>query len=198
MGTPNIKESIWTKYKVIVEANKEKRKYSGGWSENEPPEIIYDDTCENDTDEDGKLIPYPWEYSNLLSWYWVIDLFGDDWRMVSNLLLVANPEIVFVNERLYYREEFIKNVLTILQNLAKSNFVNQLRPIPQLVKDIATPVYSSKDLMKILDVKESTLRHYRDDGLLDYSKVKDKIWYTQEHLNNFLNKTDIRHKKKTI
>ena len=198
MGTPNIKESIWTKYKEVVEVNKKKRKISGGWNENEPPELIYDDTCENDTDEDGKLIPYPWEYSNLLSKYWVIDLFGDDWRMVNNLLSVAKLEIVFVNEKLYYREQHIIDVLTILQNLAKSNIVNLLRPIPQLVKDIATPVYSSKDLMKLLDVKESTLRRYRDDGLLDYSKVKDKIWYTQEHLNTFLNKTDIRHKKKTI
>lgn len=30
MGIPNIEESIWTKYKKVVEINKEKRKYTDG------------------------------------------------------------------------------------------------------------------------------------------------------------------------
>lgn len=198
MGIPNIEESIWTKYKKVVETNKEKRKYTDGWHENEPPEIIFDETCYDDTDEDGNPINYPWGYSNLLSSLWVQDLFGDDFFMVNTLLKAKEAEIVIVNDNIYYREMYVRDVLQILQTLAKSKIVNILRPMPQIVSGIVSPVYTSKDLMNILDVKESTLRRYRDDGLLDYSKVKDKIWYTQEHLDNFLHKTDIRHKKKTI
>ena len=39
----NIEESIWTKYKPIVEANKEKRKLNGCYVENEPIELIIDE-----------------------------------------------------------------------------------------------------------------------------------------------------------
>lgn len=196
MGIPNIEESIWTKYKKVVETNKEKRKYTDGWHENEPPEIIYDKTCENETDEEGNPIHFPWEFTNLLSGLWVQDLFGDDFFMVNTLLKAKEAEIVFVNNNLYYREMYVRDVLQILQTLAKSKIVNILRPMPQLVSGIVSPVYTSKDLMNILDVKDSTLRKYRDNGDLEYCKFGDKIWYTQEHLNNFLHKTDIRYKKR--
>ncbi|MBD5339947.1 MAG: helix-turn-helix domain-containing protein [Bacteroides sp.] len=184
-------ESIWTRYKPIVEANKEKRKLLGSFSDNEPPELIIEDYTEDYTLPDGAHVEYPWEMRRLLSNQWVHDLFGEDFPIVGILLSVAEMDMVVVNGNIYYRELYIQNVLNILTVLAKTQFVNQLRPLPQTVKDISKPIYTSKDLMAILNVKESTLRGYRDKLLLDYSKCGDKIWYTQENLMDFLKRTNI-------
>lgn len=184
-------ESIWTRYKPIVEVNKEKRKLLGHFSENEPPELIIEDYTDNDTLSDGTPIDYPWEMRRLLSNQWVHDLFGEDFPIVGTLLSVTEMDMVDVEGQIYYREIYIQNVLNILTVLAKTHFVNQLRPLPQIVKDSSKPIYTSKDLMAILNVKESTLRGYRDKLLLDYSKCGDKIWYTQENLMDFLKRTNI-------
>lgn len=184
-------ESIWTRYKPIVEANKEKRKLLGRFSENEPPELVIEDYTEDDILPDGTHVEYPWEMRRLLSYQWVHDLFGEDFPIVGILLSVAEMDMVEVEGQIYYRELYIKNVLNILTVLAKTQFVNHLRPLPQIVKDTYIPIYTSKDLMAILNVKESTLRGYRDKLLLDYSKCGDKIWYTQENLMDFLKRTNI-------
>ena len=184
-------DSIWTRYKPIVEANKEKRKLLGSFSDNEPPELIIEDYTEDYTLPDGAHVEYPWEMRRILSNQWVHDLFGEDFPIVGILLSVAEMDMVVVNGNIYYRELYIQNVLNILTVLAKTQFVNQLRPLPQTVKDISKPIYTSKDLMAILNVKESTLRGYRDKLLLDYSKCGDKIWYTQENLMDFLKRTNI-------
>lgn len=187
----NIEESIWTKYKPIVEANKEKRKLNGCYIENEPIEFILDEVLQNDKDEHGKTIRYPWQMLHLLSKQWVCDLFCEDWQIIEKLLSVRDIDIVEVNGNYYYRESYIQSVLDILTVLAKTQIVNTLRPLPQANKDASKPIYTSKDLMAILNVKESTLRGYRDNLLLDYSKCGDKIWYTQDNLMDFLNKTNI-------
>lgn len=176
----NIKDSIWSKYHHIVEANKAKRKISGTWSENEPQELILDESCINDT---PKL---PWDEYHLLSQQWVNDLFGNDWTTVSTLLIVKENDIVMVGDTLYYRERSIRNCLNVLRCLAKTEIVNELRPLPQMIKESSKPIYTNKDLMNILNVKESTLRSYRDNGLLSYSKQGDKIWYTEDDLMNFI------------
>lgn len=54
-------------------------------------------------------------------------------------------------------------------------------------------VYTTKKMLEILGVKESTLRKYRDDGFLGYSKLGDKIWYTSKQLEDFLNHPKIKH-----
>lgn len=187
----NIEESIWTKYKHIVEANKEKRRLKGDYIENEPTELINDEALQNDTDADGKIIRYPWQMLHLLSKQWVKDLFGEDWQIVEKLLTVKEADLAMVDNTMYYRESYIQSVLDILTVLAKTQLVNTLRPLPQANKDASKPIYTSKDLMAILNVKESTLRGYRDNLLLDYSKCGDKIWYTQDNLMDFLNKTNI-------
>ena len=187
----NIKESIWTKYKPIVEANKERRRLKGCSYDNEPTEIILDEMQINDTDPNGKPIHYPWQVYHLLSKQWVYDLFGDDWQIIEKLLSVREADIVIANGCIYYRESYIQSVLDILTALSKTQFVNYIRPLPQMVKNASKPIYTSKDLMAILNVKESTLRGYRDNLLLDYSKCGDKIWYTEENLMGFLNRTNI-------
>lgn len=41
----------------------------------------------------------------------------------------------------------------------------------------------------MLQVKASTLRRYRDEGYLGYSKVGDKYFYTSEDVDRFLSKS---------
>lgn len=187
----NIDESIWTRFRSIVETNKEKRKLKGDYVENEPTELIIDEALQNDTDADGKVIHYPWQMLHLLSKQWVNDLFGEDWQIVEKLLTVKEADLVMVDNTMYYRESYIQSVLDILTVLAETQLVNTLRSLPQTIKDASKPIYTSKDMMAILNVKESTLRGYRDNLLLDYSKCGDKIWYTQDNLMDFLNKTNI-------
>lgn len=194
MKTPNIEESIWTKYKVVVEENKAKRKHSGMYREDELPELIYDETCENDSFEDGSPAYFPWEFTNLLSLQWVQDLLGMDCDIIFRLLNVEKG-VVKVEGNLYIREQEVQSILSVLKALANTNFVNILRPIPHVDKSVDTsnPVYTSEDLMNLLNVKENTLRGYRDKGYLGYSKCKDKIWYTQKNLDDFLNHPEIIH-----
>lgn len=187
----NIEESIWTKYKTLVEENKAKRKLEGRYNDGEPTELILDEALLTETDPNGKLIKFPWQMYNLLSYYWVCDLFGNDWQIIDKLLYIRDVDIVMVEGNIYYRESYIQSVLDILTALAKTQIVNWLRPLPLVVKDTSKPIYTSRDLMAILNVKESTLRGYRDNLLLDYSKCGDKIWYTQNNLMDFLNRTNI-------
>lgn len=181
---------IWVKFQSHVQENKEKRKLKGFYSPDEPPEVIADEILFNDTYQDGTPINYTEEECHFVSQQWVYDLFGEDWQIVHSLLTVKEPDIAVYNECLYYRASYISNVLDILTVLAKTHIVNMLRPIP-IVSKQSKPIYSSKDLMTILDVGESTLRKYRDNCLLEFSRKGDKIWYTEKHLMDFLNKTNI-------
>ena len=184
-------ETLWAKYNDVAQENKERRKLKGQWRADEPKEFIYDEsTPEAEIMEfDGEppmIIDYDWRYSNLYSQCWVADLFGADFRTIQHLLFIRDIEMVNVGGYIYYRERFISECLEILNLLAKTNIVNILRPLPSVVKENSTPIYTSKELMRILNVKESTLRKYREDGLLGYSKSGDKIWYTQKDLDDFL------------
>lgn len=45
---------------------------------------------------------------------------------------------------------------------------------------------TNEEVKKYLGVGDTTLRKYRDAGLLAYSKVDDKYWYTKKDLDCFL------------
>ena len=101
-----------------------------------------------------------------------------------------------VEGNIYYREQYVRKVLNTLETLAKSQFVNQLRPIPQIVKGSSTPVYNNEDMMRILGVNDATLRKLRNDGWLSHTHVdgSNKYWYTEQDLMDFLNNPNIRYK----
>ena len=186
----NREESIWTKYRHIVEENKEKRRRTGDWSENEAEELIFDKSCEGGCveDEDGGRFYVPWQDTNLLSARWLQDFFGVDWFAVQKLML-TDPNgygLVIVDDVLYYRESSVLRVLEVLRILATSTIVNTLRPIPQIKKETEEPLYTSKDMMRLLNVKESTLSKLRNNFELGYTRFGDKILYTHKDLMNFI------------
>lgn len=188
----NKKDSLHSKYVNIVEANKEKRKLNGTWNENEPEELIFDEKCKNDYDEDGRPIKYHWETTNLLSYQWVCDLFGEDFNTVNTLLSVRDADMVFVDGYLYYREYFIKNILNILQLLSKTKIVESIKKEKQYHPQTDLIVYTDKEVMQLLNIKDTTLRSYRDKGLIGYSTFNDKKWYTQSDIEKFLYNPDLR------
>lgn len=49
-------------------------------------------------------------------------------------------------------------------------------------------VYFNKELSSLLGVSDKTLRQYRNEGLISYSRVDDKFWYTQNDVDEFLQK----------
>lgn len=57
-------------------------------------------------------------------------------------------------------------------------------------------VYNSKDLMDLLGIKAELLRKFRNEGYLSYIQYpnSDKIWYSQQNLEDFLNNPIAQHK----
>ena len=55
-------------------------------------------------------------------------------------------------------------------------------------KSKSLKVYTNKDLLLLLGVSDKQLRQYRNEGLLSYSRVDDKFWYTQDDVDEFLMK----------
>lgn len=194
MCQPNIKDSIITRYAETIEANRKRRQLAGEYSADEPEPLIFDD-C-----EDESQLDVPWQYTNLISLPCIADIFGDDFNSVYKLLMAHPCTPVVYNfddgrQDVYYREADIIRVIEVLTTLAKSNFVNTLRPQFRFVKD-DEPVFSGKDMMNILDIKEERLRKFRDEGYLGYTKYagSDKIWYTKQNLMDFLNNPVAVHK----
>ena len=50
-------------------------------------------------------------------------------------------------------------------------------------------IFSNADILEMLQIKTSTMRKYRDEGYLGYSKVGDKYFYTVDDVNRFLEKS---------
>ena len=50
-------------------------------------------------------------------------------------------------------------------------------------------IFSNADILEMLQIKTSTLRKYRDEGYLGYSKWGDKYFYTVDDVNRFLEKS---------
>ena len=68
------------------------------------------------------------------------------------------------------------------------------------LSNVSLKVYSSEALAELLGIGERTLRKYREEGLISYSRVGDKIFYSDEDIRSFLlkNHVDAFHYKKEI
>lgn len=47
-------------------------------------------------------------------------------------------------------------------------------------------IYNNNEIKNLLGVQDKLLKKYRDDGLLAYSQVGDKYWYTEKDIDQFL------------
>ena len=61
--------------------------------------------------------------------------------------------------------------------------------VHRLNSDSGLRIYNNKQVSELLNISEKVLCRYRFDGLLDYSRDGDKYWYTQDDIDNFLDRT---------
>ena len=47
-------------------------------------------------------------------------------------------------------------------------------------------LYTNKSLKELLGVGDKLIKQYRDNGLLSFTQVGDKFWYSQEDVHKFL------------
>ena len=65
--------------------------------------------------------------------------------------------------------------------------INALRSdIQNLKVEPSKPFYNNNEIKDILGIGDKLLKKYRDDGLLGFSQVNDKYWYTKEDIVHFL------------
>lgn len=50
------------------------------------------------------------------------------------------------------------------------------------------PLYTNKTLLDLLQINQRTLKRYRDEGYIGFSKVGDKFYYTADDVKKFLSK----------
>ena len=56
-------------------------------------------------------------------------------------------------------------------------------------RSVEKRIFSNADMLELLQIKTSTLRRYRDEGYLGFSKVGDKYFYTAEDVSRFLERS---------
>ena len=68
------------------------------------------------------------------------------------------------------------------------DFCNAVSALKSMVTRVlqCKPIYNNKEMKAILGVSDKLLMKYRNDGLLAYSQVGDKFWYTQQDLDDFI------------
>ena len=80
-----------------------------------------------------------------------------------------------------------KDAQTIPNEANTENNITRL--IEKAAKKLAATahhVYDNKGLMEYLNIGDKLLKKLRDEGLIGYSHLGDKYWYTQTDVDKFL------------
>ena len=74
-----------------------------------------------------------------------------------------------------------------------NTLINEIKELRREVVELKSSVnpsvqiYTTKQVQEILHVNEKLIKKYRDNGLLGFSRMGDKYWYTQDDINKFIN-----------
>ena len=85
-----------------------------------------------------------------------------------------NKEFILIEKDVW--ESVCSRVTALSQKIRAYEQTHQ--PVPQY--------YNNKELQQLLSVEDKLIRKFRDTGLLAYTKVGDKYWYSQEDILDFL------------
>lgn len=79
-------------------------------------------------------------------------------------------------------------VLVPMDNLVA--LAEEVKALKEGLKSIVTvspkQLYTNKSLKELLGVGDKLIKQYRDNGLLSFTQVGDKFWYSQEDVHKFL------------
>lgn len=87
-----------------------------------------------------------------------------------------NKEYLLIEKEVW--ESVCSRVAALSQKIRVFEQLHQ--PAPQY--------YNNKEVQQLLGVEDKLIRKYRDEGLLGYTKVGDKYWYSSNDIVEFLNK----------
>ena len=73
--------------------------------------------------------------------------------------------------------------LTELPQLLKNG---QLLAEKEQIQEFSKPLYTQREVLDLLGVSTNTLKKYRENGWLGYSRVADKYFYSQNDIDEFL------------
>ena len=79
-------------------------------------------------------------------------------------------------------------VLVPMDNLVA--LTEEVKALKEGLKSIVTvspkQLYTNKSLKELLGVGDKLIKQYRDNGLLSFTQVGDKFWYSQTDIDQFL------------
>ena len=85
-------------------------------------------------------------------------------------------------------QENTNMVLIPLESL--TTLTEEVKALKERVQSIVAvqpkQLYTNKSLKELLGVGDKLIKQYRDNGLLSFTQVGDKFWYSQEDVNKFL------------
>lgn len=80
----------------------------------------------------------------------------------------------------------------------KEDISNQIRLLSEKIDEIRgligaqdKPGFTNKDMMQMFDVASRTLKRWRDDGRIAYSKVGDKFFYSKKDVEEFMRRNHV-------
>ena len=71
-----------------------------------------------------------------------------------------------------------------------TTLTEEVKALKEGLKSIVTvqpkQLYTNKSLKELLGVGDKLIKQYRDNGLMSFTQVGDKFWYSQEDVHKFL------------
>ena len=71
-----------------------------------------------------------------------------------------------------------------------TTLTEEVKALKEGLKAIVTvqpkQLYTNKSLKELLGVGDKLIKQYRDNGLLSFTQVGDKFWYSQADIDKFL------------
>lgn len=106
---------------------------------------------------------------------------GGGSEMLSSIHHTAHRE---VSDMALVRVSELSSLTALVQTL-----ISEVSSLQAIVKPLQ--VYDNKAIKQLLGIQDKLLKKYRDDGLLGYSQVGDKYWYTRNDIANFLSSSKV-------
>jgi ribosome-binding protein aMBF1 (putative translation factor) len=97
------------------------------------------------------------------------------------------------------------NVITI-ESEAFKKLMEELRSIDErfaeIIKKAQQPLserwLDNQEVCEILNISKRTLQTYRDEQIIPYSQIGNKLYYRAKDIERFLNKHYVSHKAKSF
>lgn len=87
----------------------------------------------------------------------------------------------------------IKNLEMQLKELHKAvmSLREEVKTCRKLIEESRDTILTEAKVLELLDVGEKTLRSYRTNGLIAYSKIGNKFFYKMSDIETMINKARI-------